>query len=230
MMMINDLNRGGVIPASKRHLLIRIPCGTLVTPSFRQAAFHTHPSPLLPSDIMGLAGVLSVFVVKRHEKPWEVVDNKTVEPVPLFDEDDGAFPILPGRDETASYFCFADIDIIYVHKTRVVRTFVFDVRRDQDLENSLLFAQQQFFEEVQRKGYNALWSEGCVQRVLLPRLDRLLISDYYRWQLTLLRKAKRHRVEVKYTGQPACLTGKAVQHHPPPFLAVLAELRSACVL
>jgi hypothetical protein len=40
---------------------------------------------------MGLAGVLSVFVVKRHEKPWEVVDSKTVEPVALFDEEDGAF-------------------------------------------------------------------------------------------------------------------------------------------
>jgi hypothetical protein len=46
---------------------------------------------------MGLAGVLSVFVVKRHEKPWEVVDSKTVEPVPLFDEDDGMCPIFPER-------------------------------------------------------------------------------------------------------------------------------------
>jgi len=137
---------------------------------------------------MGLAGVLSVFVVKRHEKPWEVVDSKSVEPVPLFDEED-------------------DIDIIYVHETRVVRTFVFDVRKDEDLENSLLFAQQQFLEQVQRRGYNALWSEG--------------------WQLTLLRKAKRHRVEVKYIGQPACLTGKPVQPHQPPFLAVLSELRLA---
>ncbi|KAI0296596.1 hypothetical protein BC826DRAFT_1091011 [Russula brevipes] len=137
---------------------------------------------------MGLAGVLSVFVVKRHEKPWEVVDSKSVEPVPLFDEDD-------------------DIDIIYVHETRVVRTFVFDVRKDEDLENSLLFAQQQFLEQVQRRGYNALWSEG--------------------WQMTLLRKAKRHRVEVKYIGQPACLTGKPVQPHQPPFLAVLSELRLA---
>jgi len=136
---------------------------------------------------MGLAGVLSVFVVKKHEKPWEVVDSKTVEPVPLFDEDD-------------------DIDIIYVHETRVVRTYMFDVRKDKDLENSLLFAQQQFFEEVRRKGYNALWSEG--------------------WQVTLLRKAKRHRVEVKYTGQPACLT-KTDEPHQPPFLAVLAELRLA---
>ncbi|KAI9512670.1 hypothetical protein F5148DRAFT_794832 [Russula earlei] len=138
---------------------------------------------------MGLAGVLSVFVVKRHEKPWEVVDSKAVEPVPLFDEDD-------------------DIDVIYVHETRVARTFVFDVRKDKDLENSLQFAQQQFLEEIQRKGYNTFWSEG--------------------WQLTLLRKAKRHRVEIEYIGQPACLTGKPVQSHPPPpFLAVLAELRLA---
>ncbi|KAI0271526.1 hypothetical protein BC834DRAFT_966991 [Gloeopeniophorella convolvens] len=135
---------------------------------------------------MGLAGVLSVFVSKKHEKPWEVVDSKAVEPVPLFDEDD-------------------DLDIIYIHETRVVRSFVFDVRKDRDLESSLLFAQQQFFEEVQRKGFNALWSEG--------------------WQLTLLRKAKRHRVEVRYIGQPACLAGKPVQPQQPPFIAVLGELR-----
>jgi hypothetical protein len=117
---------------------------------------------------MGLAGVLSVFVVKKHEKPWEVVDSKTVEPVPLYDEEDGAYAILLRR--AASYSTnLPDIDIIYVHETRVVRTFVFDVRKDKDLENSLLFAQQQFFEEVRRKGYNALWSEGCVPHVS-PRL------------------------------------------------------------
>ena len=48
-----------------------------------------HPS-LFSQEIMGLAGVLSVFVEKKKEKPWEVVDSKAVEPVPLFDEDDGA--------------------------------------------------------------------------------------------------------------------------------------------
>jgi hypothetical protein len=37
---------------------------------------------------MGLASVLSVFVSKKHEKPWEVVDSKAVEPVPLYDEED----------------------------------------------------------------------------------------------------------------------------------------------
>lgn len=137
---------------------------------------------------MGFASMLSVFVSKKHEKPWEVVDSKAVEPVPLYDEEDDS-----------------EIDIIYVHEARVVRTYVFDVRKDKDVENSVLFAQQQFLEEIQRKGYNAFWTEG--------------------WRLTLLRKAKRHRVEVKYIGQPACLTGKPVEPHQPPFLAVLEELR-----
>jgi hypothetical protein len=47
---------------------------------------------------MGIAGVLSVFVEKKKEKPWEVVDSKSVEPVPLFDEEDGAYTLfLPQR-------------------------------------------------------------------------------------------------------------------------------------
>ena len=118
---------------------------------------------------MGLAGVLSVFVEKKKEKPWEVVDSKAVEPVPLFDEDDGAYLCI-GEGSSALNCDIADIDIIYVHETRVVRNYVFDVRKDKDLENSLLFAQLQFCEEVQRKGYNALWSEGCVLHVLALRI------------------------------------------------------------
>lgn len=38
---------------------------------------------------MGLASMLSVFVSKKHEKPWEVVDSKAVEPVPLYDDEEG---------------------------------------------------------------------------------------------------------------------------------------------
>jgi hypothetical protein len=142
-----------------------------------------HAAPLSPThtfsqDIMGIAGVLSVFVEKRKEKPWEVVDSKSVEPVPIFDEDDGACTLLlaqrrAGRPQPLT-LCIADVDIIYVHETRVVRDFVFDVQKDKDLENSLLFAQQQFVEEVQRKGYNALWSEGCAQHVLRPCVFALL--------------------------------------------------------
>jgi hypothetical protein len=143
-------------------------CGMRLT-QFRHSVTPS-PSPLphfANCHTMGLAGVLSVFVVKRHEKPWEVVDSKSVEPVPLFDEEDGACAISYIIWPRASDSCVADIDIIYVHETRVVRTFVFDVRKDEDLENSLLFAQQQFLEQVERRGYNALWSEGCAQHVSL---------------------------------------------------------------
>lgn len=80
----------------------------IITPYMRHASDPPFPArwlsahiTYLSSDIMGLAGVLSVFVVKKQEKPWEVVDSKTVEPVPLFDEDDGACAI-PVR-HSASY-------------------------------------------------------------------------------------------------------------------------------
>ena len=38
---------------------------------------------------MGLVRALSAFVKKRTENPWEVVDSKDVEPVPVWDDDDG---------------------------------------------------------------------------------------------------------------------------------------------
>jgi hypothetical protein len=116
---------------------------------------------------MGLASVLSVFVSKKHEKPWEVVDSKAVEPVALFDEEEGMCDfVLNGLLLYLFYFITdSEIDIIYVHETRVVRTYVFDVRKDKDVENSVQFAQQQFLEEIQRKGYNSFWTEGCVEHV-----------------------------------------------------------------
>lgn len=84
-------------------------CGRLITP----LAFRSIPDSLLPSysDIqatpsrtsstltttvipfttpkMGLARALSAFVKKRHESPWEVVDSRHVDPVLVWDDDDG---------------------------------------------------------------------------------------------------------------------------------------------
>jgi hypothetical protein len=178
---------------------------------------------------MGIASMLSVFVSKKHEKPWEVVDSKAVEPVPLYEEEDGTCESVQSLFSCILYLfplfiADSEMDIIYVHEARVVRTYVFDVRKDKDVENSVLFAQQQFLEEIQRKGYNAFWTEGCVPHVFMrPCFPAHLVC--YSWRLTLLRKAKRHRVEVKYIGQPACLNGKSDEPHQPPFLAVLEELR-----
>ncbi|TFY76306.1 hypothetical protein EWM64_g7704 [Hericium alpestre] len=135
---------------------------------------------------MRLADAISVFVPRKHECAWEVVDSKNVDPVAVCDQDD-------------------DLDVIYVHETDVVRTYMFDVRDEKDFHNALLFAQRQFVEEVRSKGYNTLWTEG--------------------WQATLLRKGKKHRIEVRYTARPACLSGKPLQDHEPPFMAVLDDMR-----
>lgn len=120
---------------------------------------------------MGFASMLSVFVSKKHEKPWEVVDSKAVEPVPLYEEEEGTCESVCKASCILylfySFIADSEMDIIYVHETRVVRTYVFDVRKDKDVENSVLFAQQQFLEEIQRKGYNAFWTEGCVQHVFM---------------------------------------------------------------
>jgi hypothetical protein len=86
--------------------------------------------------------------------------------------------VLSGSASFYLFYLFTDseIDIIYVHEARVVRTYVFDVRKDKDVENSVQFAQQQFLEEIQRKGYNSFWTEGCVEHVLLrPYLPLTLL-------------------------------------------------------
>jgi hypothetical protein len=86
----NDTISGTVISALNLYRLynkrLRAACSRS---PFRSVAFLTHQSSLLLS-IMGLAGVLSVFVSKKQEKPWEVVDSKAVEPVSLYEEEDGA--------------------------------------------------------------------------------------------------------------------------------------------
>lgn len=69
-------------------------CVRLETATRYHHAAHSSPTHTFSQDTMGLACVLSVFVEKKKEKPWEVVDSKSVEPVPIFDEDDGACILL----------------------------------------------------------------------------------------------------------------------------------------
>ncbi|TFY72639.1 hypothetical protein EVG20_g373 [Dentipellis fragilis] len=151
-----------------------------------------------PSSTMHIVNAISLFVSRKHERPWEVVDSKNVEPVSISSHEDGAYACFPRG--VAVY-----LDIVYIHETDVVRTYVFDVKQAKDFQNVLLFAQRQLQEEVRTKGYNALWSEG--------------------WQVTLLRKGKKHRVEVRYTARPACLAGKPLRAYEPPFMGVLDEMR-----
>ncbi|KAF4605433.1 hypothetical protein EYR40_004217 [Pleurotus pulmonarius] len=126
-----------------------------------------------------------LFTFRRREVPWEVVDSKSVHPVPMYYEDE-------------------DIDIVTVAEADTCGTYVFDVKnwkRGNELRNAVLFAQKQLLKNVSNNGYNVLLLES--------------------WQLTVLRRGKHHRVEVRYNGRPARAVGKQPSRRPPPFIGVL---------
>ncbi|KAF8707296.1 hypothetical protein AX14_013655 [Amanita brunnescens Koide BX004] len=66
-----------------------------------------------------------------------------------------------------------------------------------------MFARQQLIEEIARKGYNVLLYES--------------------WRAVVHRRGKEHRVEVRYSGRPARISGAVQRHHDsyPPCLGVL---------
>ncbi|KAJ6627165.1 hypothetical protein B0H10DRAFT_423093 [Mycena sp. CBHHK59/15] len=79
------------------------------------------------------------------EVPWEVVESKTVEPVPTYYDED------------------KDVDIVSVGEADTCGTYVFDVeqlKNAADLRNVVVFARQQLLNEVGKKGYNTLLLES----------------------------------------------------------------------
>ncbi|PPQ90447.1 hypothetical protein CVT25_014965 [Psilocybe cyanescens] len=84
------------------------------------------------------------MLFRRKEIPWEVVDSKSIQPVPMYYEDE-------------------DLDVVSVKETNVRRTYVLDVKRDARESNQLLravvFAREQLQQEIKRNGYNILLSE-----------------------------------------------------------------------
>lgn len=47
----------------------------------------------------------------------------------------------------------------------------------------------------------------------------------HRWEVTILRKGKKYRAQVIYTGLPAYITGKTTPQPAPPFLDILEFYR-----
>ena len=59
---------------------------------------------------MGLASSFAAFVTRRQESPWEVVDSKSVEPVSIWDDEEGECSVyaeasrpLPDRSAESSH-------------------------------------------------------------------------------------------------------------------------------
>jgi len=87
-----------------------------------------------------------MFNFRRRETPWEVVDSKAVEPVPLYYEleDD-------------------DLDIVALGEVDTRGTYVFEgnhTKKCIDPRDAVVFAQQQLLKETAKKGFNVLLLES----------------------------------------------------------------------
>ncbi|KAG1749695.1 uncharacterized protein EDB91DRAFT_1235168 [Suillus paluster] len=124
---------------------------------------------------------------RKNEQSWEVVGCECIDPVQMIDDDDD------------------DLDILRVRDTSTCGTYIFDLGKRSpqasDYANAVLFARQQFIQEIMKNEYNVLLLES--------------------WTLILYRKGKSHRIEVQYAGRPAYVSGKVPPLRPPPFMAVL---------
>lgn len=107
-----------------------------------------------------------LFTFRRREAPWEVVDSKGVEAVPMYYEDEGESNLARVHvPEACSQFSLADLDIVVIGETDTRGTYVFEERKERniaDLRHVIVFARQQLLKEVTRRGYNVLLSERFV--------------------------------------------------------------------
>jgi hypothetical protein len=102
-----------------------------------------------------------LFNFRRKEVPWEVVSNKTIEPVAMYyDEDKGMRAPMPNPSQVLMQR--VDLDIVSVGDTNTCGTYVFNVKQLKnaaDLRNAVVFARQQLLQEVGKRGFNVLLSE-----------------------------------------------------------------------
>ncbi|OCH96594.1 hypothetical protein OBBRIDRAFT_787157 [Obba rivulosa] len=105
-----------------------------------------------------------------------------------------------------------DLDVLRVADADITVAYTVDLGRVQEapgLRGALEGARLQVLKRAAFAHYNILLHEG--------------------WRLTLLRRGKKHRVEVRYTGRAAYVAGKLPALPPPPFVALLDLCRSRAI-
>lgn len=117
-----------------------------------------------------------MFKFRRREIPWEVVDSKAVEAVPMYYEDDGMCknPLVSSCSDRH----FIELDIAVVGESDTRGTYVFEVdhgKKHLDLKDAVVFARQQLLQEVIKKGYNILLLERWIGSIT-PRT--IVINTY----------------------------------------------------
>ncbi|KAH8100549.1 hypothetical protein BXZ70DRAFT_157762 [Cristinia sonorae] len=91
-----------------------------------------------------------MFNFRRKETPWEVVINRSVEPVAVLDEF--------GDDE--------DLDVLRISNMDMRTTFAHEVGGIQDMRVVVHSARHQLMKTVLQHNYNTLLSEGWTITIL----------------------------------------------------------------
>jgi hypothetical protein len=111
-----------------------------------------------------------MFNFRRRETPWEVVDSSvSVEPVPMYYEDEGEVTLRPVVQY--AHQLYVDLDIDYVGDNDTTGTYLFDVRRVDErsnFRNALLFSRQLLLQEVAKRDFNVLLLERYCDSFLSP--------------------------------------------------------------
>ncbi|KXN84785.1 hypothetical protein AN958_12079, partial [Leucoagaricus sp. SymC.cos] len=125
--------------------------------------------------------------LRRKEQPWEVVDCKAVEPVPMYYDDE-------------------DLDVLFISGADTRGTYVFDVRSHNgqsrygyQLGKAVMFAQQQLLREVEKKGFDMLLIEGW-SLTLLRKGKRNRLEVQYRARAAKSRIPRKHHRPPPFMG------------------------------
>ncbi|PSR71294.1 hypothetical protein PHLCEN_2v12808 [Hermanssonia centrifuga] len=96
-----------------------------------------------------------------------------------------------------------ELEVVRMHDADMSFKIEHDIQRSTDLQKVLQVARYHLMEQAFQHNFNVLLVEG--------------------WRLTLMRKGKKYRVEVVYTGRPAYAMGKDTRVPAPPFLCFLEQ-------
>jgi len=110
-----------------------------------------------------------------------------------------------GVAPVAMYDADDDLDIVWVCDGELSRTIVYNLKGCHQLLTAVNFTRMRVLRDASQRGYNILLCEG--------------------WQLTLLRKGKRYRLEVSYYGRPGAVVGKLPELPQPPFVNMLDTIQ-----
>lgn len=98
---------------------------------------------------------------RRKEAAWEVVDSESVDPVPMYYDDEGET-----KHKLCQSFTYVlaniDLDIRRVGDVDACATYIFELRqlpKRDHMRNAVLFAREQLMQSAMLERYNVLLLE-----------------------------------------------------------------------